>query len=65
LSATEAAFAFSETLRDFSEHKHRFRHDGLRTHHDCRRATITIRIPNSAGATGRGAHARGRAMTEI
>jgi hypothetical protein len=23
---TKAAFAFSETLRDFSEHKHRFRH---------------------------------------
>jgi hypothetical protein len=26
---TETAFAFSETLRDFSEHKHRFRHVGL------------------------------------
>jgi hypothetical protein len=26
---TEAVFAFSETLRDFSEHKHRFRHEGL------------------------------------
>ena len=27
---TKAAFAFSETLRDFSEHKHSFRHTGLR-----------------------------------
>jgi hypothetical protein len=25
-SVTKAAFPFSETLRDFSEHKHRFRH---------------------------------------
>jgi hypothetical protein len=28
-SATKAAFPFSETLRDFSEQKHRFRHGGL------------------------------------
>jgi hypothetical protein len=28
-SATETALSFSEMLRDFSEHKHRFRHEGL------------------------------------
>jgi hypothetical protein len=27
--------------------------------------TVALPIPNSAGATGRGAHARGGAMTEI
>jgi hypothetical protein len=37
-SVTEAAFAFSETLRDFSEHKHPFSHEGLpHTNHACRR----------------------------
>jgi len=44
---TEAMFPFSETLRDFSEQKHHFRHDWLRTQLDCRRTTITIRIPNA------------------
>jgi hypothetical protein len=27
-TVTKAVFPFSETLRDFSEHKHRFRHEG-------------------------------------
>jgi len=32
---------------------------------DARQRVPAIRIPNAAGATGRGAHARGWAMTEI
>jgi len=32
---------------------------------DARQRVPTSRIPNAAGVTGRGAHARGGAMTEI